>query len=480
MSETNNVEKVESQNKMGHMPITKLLFTMSLPMMVSMLIQALYNIVDSMYVNLLSTQAFDALSIAFTVQNLMIGVATGTAVGANALIARSLGAKERDRANNYAMHGVFLSIVGYVIFLAFGLFGVGPFYSLYAGKVTPETIIYGEEYLTIICVFSFGSFLQIMFDRLMQSTGRTIYTLFTQGIGAVINIVLDPIMIFGYFGCPAMGVAGAAYATVISQIIAAIISIILNHKFNADLTMHPAKFKFDIKAVGSIYAIGVPSIIMVGIGSIMTFFLNQILGALTQTGITVFGAYFKIQSFIFMPVFGLNNGIIPIVSYNYGAKNRIRMMQTVKTGLLFAVTIMFVGFLAMQLFTSQIISMFETSTSPADLYTIGVPAFKIISLCFIFAAFCIVIGSIFQALGRSIFSMFVSIARQLLILIPVAYLLSLSGNIGTVWWAFPIAELASVVASIICFSIIYKKQIAPLPEHGSMVVSEIPEPDIIL
>lgn len=468
------------QNKMGYMPIPKLLFTMSLPMVASMLIQALYNIVDSMYVNILSTQAFDALSIAYTIQNLMIGVATGTAVGANALIARSLGAGDRDRANNYAMHGVLLAIFGYVLFLLFGIFGVETFFGFYEGKVTPETIAYGEEYLEIICIFSFGSFLGIMFDRLMQSTGRTIYTLFTQGIGAVINIVLDPIMIFGYFGCPAMGVAGAAYATVISQIIGAFISMVLNHKLNADLSMRPSKFKLDMHAVGKIYAIGVPSIIMVGIGSVMTFFMNHILGSITQTAITIFGAYFKIQSFIFMPVFGLNNGIIPILSYNYGAQNRARMMQTVKIGLISAVIIMAAGFLIMQVFTTQILGIFETDTSPENLYSIGVPAFRIISICFVFAGFCIVLGSIFQALGRSTFSMFVSFARQLIILVPVAYLLALSGNVQLVWWAFPIAEIVSVAASVLCFTIIYRRQIAPLPEYGGADVGEIPEPDMIL
>ena len=294
----------------------------------------------------------------------------------------------------------------------------------------------------------------------MQSTGRTIFTLFTQGIGAIINIILDPIMIFGYYGCPAMGVSGAAYATVISQIISAVISIVI---FNHDLDIRFSNFKFDIKTVGGIYAIGVPSMIMVGIGSFMNFFMNQILSSLTQTGITVFGAYYKVQNFIFMPVFGLNNSIIPIVSYNYGANNRTRMMKTIKTGIILAVCIMLVGLLAMQIFPDKILSIFETDTSPADLYTIGIPAFRIISLCFVFAAICIVIGSIFQALGRSIFSMFVSIARQLLILVPLAYIFSLSGNIDLVWWSFPAAELMSLVASMFFFRIIYKQQIAVMP-----------------
>ena len=454
---------LETQNKMGYMPITKLLITMSLPMMFSMLIQALYNIVDSMYVNMLSTQAFDALAIAYPVQNLMIGVATGTAVGTNALVARSLGAGDRKKASNTAMHGVLLALFGFSLFCCFGIFGVKPYYGLYEGKVTPDTLTYGIEYLRIICIFSFGTYIHIIFERIMQSTGRTIFTLFTQGIGAIINIILDPIMIFGYYGCPAMGVSGAAYATVISQIISAVISIVLNKIFNHDLDIRFSNFKFDIKTVGGIYAIGVPSMIMVGIGSFMNFFMNQILSSLTQTGITVFGAYYKVQNFIFMPVFGLNNSIIPIVSYNYGANNRTRMMKTIKTGIILAVCIMLVGLLAMQIFPDKILSIFETDTSPADLYTIGIPAFRIISLCFVFAAICIVIGSIFQALGRSIFSMFVSIARQLLILVPLAYIFSLSGNIDLVWWAFPAAELMSLVASMFFFRIIYKQQIAVMP-----------------
>lgn len=462
---------VETQNKMGYMPVTKLLVTMSLPIMASMLIQALYNIVDSMYVNLLSTQAFDALSLAFSVQNIMIGVGTGTAVGMNALVARSLGAGRRKDADNYAMHGVLLAVFSFLIFFVFGIFGVRPFFNLYASKVTPETIEYGVKYLRIICIFSLGQYLHIIFERLLQSTGKTIYTLVTQGLGAVINIILDPIMIFGYFGFPALGVEGAAYATIISQFVAAILSIIFNHIFNEDVKMKISEFKFRLKAIGHIYAIGFPSIIMVAIGSVMNFLFNQIIGALTQTAITVFGAYFKLQSFIFMPVFGLNNGMIPILSYNYGAKNRRRMLDTIKSAVIMAAIIMVVGLMVFQIIPHAILNIFVTETSSADFFDIGITAFRIISLCFVFAGPCIVVGSVFQALGRSVFSMFTSIARQLLILVPAAYLLSLSGNIDLVWWSFPIAECVSCAVSIFLYIKIYKNQIAPLPEHGGLDTS---------
>lgn len=457
---------LQQGNKMGYMPITKLLITMSLPIMASMLIQALYNIVDSMYVNMLDTAAFDALSLAFTIQNIMIGVGTGTAVGMNALVARSLGSGDSEAADNYAMHGVLLALFGFLIFFIFGIFGVRPFFNLFAAKVTPITIEYGVEYLSIICIFSFGQYLHIIFERLLQSTGKTIYTLVTQGLGAVINIILDPIMIFGWGFCPAMGVAGAAYATVISQIIAAVISIIFNHIFNEDVHMRLSEFKLNFKYIGHIYAIGIPSIVMVGIGSINNFCINQIVGSLTQTGITVFGAYFKIQSFVFMPIFGLNNGLIPIMSFNYGARNRERVMQSIKSAVIMAFSIMFLGLIVFQFGTGAILSIFETDTSPANLYSVGLPAFRIISLCFILAGPCIIIGSVFQALGRAVFSLLVSVARQLLILVPSAYLLSLSGNINLVWWAFPIAELMSLAVSLLLFMRIYKQQIAPLPLHG--------------
>lgn len=456
---------VQKENKMGIMPVNKLVITMSLPMIISMLIMAFYNIVDSYFVNMLATEAFDAVSISFSVQNLMVGVATGTAVGVNALLSRKLGEGDVEGANKVGAHGVLLAGVGFVIFLIFGLFCARPFFNLYAGKITPVTIEYGVEYISICTIFSFGLFGQVMFERLMQSTGKTIYTLLTQGLGAIINIILDPILIFGYFGFPEMGVAGAAAATVIGQIIAFIIAFIINQRQNKYIHL---KFKYiqkiDFKLIGNIYYIGVPSMIMVGIGSLMMFCMNQILGTLKQTAITVFGAYYKLQSLIFMPVFGLNNGIIPIVAYNYGAQNRKRMIKAVKLGVVYAMSIMAIGTAMMLFFPENLLSIFITEHSPADLIETGVPALKILSTCFIFAGFCILLGSVYQALGKSMFSTFVSFSRQILVLIPAAYLLSLTGKVELVWWSFPIAEVASVTVTIICFTHLYKTMISKIPD----------------
>ena len=453
-----------SQNKMGVMPVGKLLFTMSLPMIVSMLIQALYNVVDSVFVNMISTEAFDAVSIAFPVQNLMIGVATGTGVGVNALLSKALGEKDRERANRIAENGVFLALLGYLVFLVFGIFFARPFFNLYAAKVTPATIEYGVTYISICSIFSLGVFGQIMFERLMQSTGKTLFTLFTQGIGAIVNIIFDPIMIFGLCGFPKMGVAGAAIATVLGQFVAFFLAFFFNHKYNHDVRLSLRRFRPNGEIIGRIYSIGVPSIIMVGIGSIMTFSMNQILGTLKQTAITVFGAYFKIQSFIFMPVFGLNNGVIPIIAFNYGAGKRGRMMKTIKLAIITACCFMILGFAVMQLFPDKLLGILVTENSPADLLTTGVPALRTISFSFLLAGICIALGSVFQALGHGFLSMLVSIARQLLVLIPVAYLFSLSGNVELVWWAFPIAELASAAVSAGGFVYLYKKIIRQIPE----------------
>lgn len=455
---------LEQQNKMGVMPIGKLLFTMSLPMIISMLIQALYNVVDSVFVNMISTEAFDAVSIAYPVQNLMIGVATGTAVGVNALLSKSLGEKEYDRANRVAAHGVILSLVGYMIFLIFGLFFTRPFFNLYANKITPETIEYGVTYLSICTIFSFGVFGQIIFERLMQSTGKTIFTLFTQGVGAIINIIFDPIFIFGLGPIPAMGVAGAAIATVFGQIVAFALAFFFNHKYNTEVRLKRKSFRLDIRLVGHIYSIGVPSIIMVGVGSFMTFSMNQILGSLKQTAITVFGAYYKLQSFIFMPVFGLNNGVIPIIAYNYGARKRARMTKTIRLAVITASAFMFAGFLLMQIFPDKLLGILVTENSPADLLETGIPALRIISISFLVAGMCIAFSSVFQALGHGLLSMIVSMARQLIVLIPAAYLLSLSGNVDLVWWAFPIAEIMSGTVSVLAFIHLYKKAIRVIPE----------------
>lgn len=444
---------------MGVMPVNKLLISMSLPMIISMIVQALYNVVDSVFVSQISENALTAVSLAFPAQNLMISFASGTAVGVNAVLSKSLGEKNFEKANKTAENGLFLVFLEYLIFLVFGLFGVRYFYSVQT-NVT-EIVECGYQYMSICSIFSFGIFGQIMTERLMQSTGRTIYTMFTQGLGAIINIILDPILIFGKFGLPRMGVAGAAWATVIGQICAFVFALILNAKYNKDIKLSIKKFRPDGKIIGNIFSVGVPSIIMMAIGSVMNFLFNKILISFTETAAAVFGVYFKLQSFIFMPVFGLNNGIIPIIAYNYGAQKRARMLKAVKLGILYVFMFMITGLLIMQFFPEQLLSIFNATE---EMVRLGVPALRTISICFVFAGFCIVIGSVFQALGRGVFSMIVSVSRQLIVLIPAAYLLSLTGDVNNVWWSFPIAEIASVIASAICFIYLYKKVIKKIPE----------------
>lgn len=448
---------MEKENKMGYMPIPKLVTTMSLPMMGSMLVQALYNVVDSMFVSRVSENALTAVSLAFPAQNLIIGFATGTAVGVNALLSKSLGEKDYKRANAIASNGVLLAVFSFLIFLVFGLFGTEIFFRTQTDN--PEIISQGVDYLRICCCYSFGIFIQIIFERLMQSTGRTFYTMITQTIGAVANIIFDPIFIFGYFGLPAMGAKGAAIATVLGQIIAGIVAIILNQKKNHDIKLSAQSFKPDFKIIGKIYSIGIPSIIMMAIGSVMTFSINKIVIAFTETAAAVFGVYFKLQSFIFMPVFGLNNGVIPIIAYNYGAQNQKRVTAAIKTSLCFACTFMLIGFSLMQLIPETLLSIFNASE---EMTKLGVVALKTISYSFLAAGFSIVIISVFQAFGKGLFSMFVSIARQLVVLIPAAYLLAQTGVLDNVWWAFPIAEVMSVVVASVFFMHLYKTTISKL------------------
>ncbi len=452
---------MEQENKMGYMPIAKLVTTMSLPMIISMLVQALYNIVDSMFVSRVSEDALTAVSLAFPAQNMMIGVATGTAVGVNALLSKSLGEKNFNRANSVAMHGVLLAGVGFLIFLTFGLFGVDAFFR--SQTDIPEILQAGRNYLTVCCCFSFGVFGQIMFERLMQATGRTIFTLLTQGVGAVININLDPILIFGYFGLPALGTRGAAIATVTGQIIAFSIAVTLNHFKNPDVQLHFRRFRPDRRIIGRIYAVGVPSMIMVAVGSLMTYSLNRILITFTKTAAAVFGVYFKLQSFVFMPVFGLNNGTIPIIAYNYGAKKRSRILKTIKVAMLFACSFMGMGFALMQLIPDKLLSIFNASQ---EMIGIGIPALRTISFSFLMAGFSIVFISVFQAFGKGVYSMMISIARQLIVLIPVAYLLSRTGVLANIWWAFPIAEIMAVVVALSLFIRLYRTTIRRLPEDG--------------
>ena len=430
------------ENKMGVMPIDKLIISMSLPIMISMLVQALYNIVDSIFVAMISENALTAVSMAFPIQNLMIAVGVGTAVGVNALLARSLGEKDTEKVNKIAENAVFLIVVSYLLFLIIGLFFAEPFFR--SQTDIEEIIVYGKQYLTICCCLSFGIFTQLMFERMLQATGKTIYTMYTQGVGAIINIALDPVLIFGLFGLPKMGISGAAAATVIGQMIAGILAVVLNHTKNKEVQIYLHHFRPDKNIIGQIYVIGVPSIVMQAIGSVMNYGMNRILIAFSSTATAVFGVYFKLQSFVFMPAFGLNNGVIPVMAYNYGAGNKERVTKTLKHCVAYAVSIMAVGLLLFQLFPKQLLSMFQASDT---MLSIGVPALRIISLSFLLAGFGISCSSIFQALGKAVYSMCISIARQLVILLPAAYLLAQSGNVNLVWWAFPIAELVSVCAT---------------------------------
>ncbi len=432
------------ENKMGTMPVNRLLITMSLPMMISMLVQALYNVVDSIFVSRINENALTAVSLAFPIQTLMIAVSVGTCVGINAVLSKALGEKDRERADNTAVSGIVLMAASYVLFLLIGLFATRGFYL----SQTDDTQIveFGVQYLSIVCSCSFGLFTQFVFERLLQSTGRTFYIMITQGTGALINIILDPIFIFGLFGMPQMGVAGAAVATVTGQTVAGVIALVVNFKKNEDIHIRFKGFRLEREIVGQIYKIGVPSMIMQAIGSVMTYGMNLILISFTPTATAVFGVYFKLQSFIFMPVFGLNNGLVPILAYNYGAGRRDRFISALKCGIVYAVGIMAVGVAIFQTIPAVLLGFFDASD---EMLRIGVPALRIICLSFLPAGFGIVCGTAFQALGNAVYSMLVSIARQLVVLLPAAFLLSLSGEVTYVWWAFPIAEVMSLTMTVI-------------------------------
>lgn len=465
LEKTENAESTApvKENKMGVLPVGKLVFSMSLPMMVSMLVQALYNIVDSLFVSQINQNAFTGVSLAFPLQNLMIAVGVGTGVGVNANLARALGEKKFEKANKFARHGIFLAVCSYLAFLAVTLCFTKVYFR--AQTDVAATIRYGEQYLYIAGGLSVGSFMQIMNERLLQSTGKTVLSMFTQGLGAVINIVLDPILIFGIGPFPKMGVAGAAVATVVGQICGALFGIYLNVTRNHEINLNMRGFRPEEKFVKSIYAIGVPSIIMASVTSVMTFLLNLILagfGALKDTLQSVLGAYFKLQSFIFMPVFGLNNGTVPIISYNYGAGKRTRLVKTIKISALFATSIMLLGLLLMQVFPAQMLEIFKAN---GEMLRWGVPALRIISVSFIFAGVAIVFSSAFQSLGHPINSMIISIARQLVVLVPAAFLLAKTGNPDMVWWSFPIAEIMSLSASIFFMIKIHREVIRHIPDN---------------
>ena len=454
---TNMENKPLSENKMGVMPIGKLLFNMALPMIISMMVQALYNVVDSIYISQVSESAVTALSLAFPIQNMQIGLAVGIAVGVNSLLSRSLGENNQEAANYAAGNGIFLVLIGVAAFMLFGIFGARPYFAIQS-SVT-ETVASGTVYTQICCIFTLGCFIQILGERLLQASGRTVYSMISQSTGAIINIVLDPIFIHGKFGIPAMGVAGAAVATVIGQWIGAAVCIYFNLRHNPDVQLAVKYLKPRMETLNPIFAVGIPAFIMNSIGSVMNFGMNQIFQSFQETATGVFGIYYKLQSFFFMPLFGINNATISILAYNFGARRPQRMTKTLKIACGTAFCFMLCGLAAFQLVPEMLLGLFNPSQ---EFLAIGVKALRIISLHFPIAAFCIMLGASFQALGKGMYSTIVSLCRQLFVLLPVAYLLSLTGDVNMVWWSFPIAEVVSATVTGICYRRLYQKMIRPL------------------
>ena len=449
------------ENKMSTMPLGKLLVNMAVPMVLAMVVQALYNVVDSLYVSRISESAVTALSLAFPVQNIQIGFATGIGVGVNSLLSKSLGENNRENANRAAGNGMVLVGIVTVAFILFGAFATRPFFQIQSS--VKETVDGGVEYLSICCMLSLGIFVEVLGERLLQSSGRTGYTLITQGTGAVLNIILDPVFIFGFepLGIPAMGLAGAAVATVIGQWVAGILAIIFNIKCNPDVQFGLKYFKVKKEAMKPILTVGIPSVIMVAIGSVMNFSMNQILQGFSETATSVFGIYFKLQSFFFMPLFAINNATISIMAFNYGARDPKRIMGTLKLAAITAITIMIIGLLVFQFLPDVLLGMFN----PTDEFLrIGRQALRTISWAFPLAAIGISVSASFQALGDGIYSTITSLCRQMLVLLPAAYLLSLSGEVTRVWWAYPIAEVVSTIVVLLLFARIYKQKIKPLTE----------------
>ncbi len=447
------------ENKMGTMPVGKLLISMSLPVMISMLVQALYNVVDSIFVAQVSESALTAVSLAFPVQNLIIAVGVGTGVGINSLLSRRLGEKNDEDANATAENGVFLAIISWLVFAVLGGLFSEPFFRMFTQN--EEIVEMGTQYLQICTIFSFGLFLQLTVERIMQSTGVTIYNMITQGIGAIFNIIFDPILIFGLLGMPRMGVAGAALATVLGQIMAMSLGILFNHFKNREVRMHLKGFRPTPRIIREIYQVGVPSIIMQSIATIMTVGMNKILLMFTETAVSVFGVYFKLQSFIFMPVFGLTNGLIPIVAYNFGARKKARIMHALRDALIYAVTIMSLGVLIFQVFPRQLLALFRASDV---MLSIGVPALRIISISFFGAGVAIVLSSVFQAVGNGVLSLLMSVARQLVVILPAAYLLAKFFGLNAVWFSFVLAEIASVGMAVLMFRRVYRNRIQQMPD----------------
>ena len=448
---------MERENIMGTMEISPLLVKLSVPMMISMLVQALYNVVDSVFVSWVSEEALTAVSLAFSLQNMMIAVGVGTGVGVNAMLSKSLGEKNQKRANATAENGIFLSACSFVVFLVIGLTCIKPYF--YAQTSDDAIALQGIRSLSVCCIFSLGLFTQTMGEKLLAATGRTQLSMISQLVGAVVNIILDPIFIFGYCGEALSGTTGAAVATVIGQFCGAGMTLYFNTRKNPDIQLDFKGFRPSAKAIGRIYTVGLPSIAMQCVGSLMTFGMNLILMAFSSTAVAVFGVYFKLQSFVFMPIFGLNNGMVPIISYNYGARRPERVRKTIRLAVCYAEGIMVLGFCIFEFFPGQVLGLFSASQA---MLTIGIPAMRIICLHFLLAGTSIVLSSVFQALGNGLFSLIVSVCRQLFVLLPAAWLLAQTGSVNNVWWAFLIAEIVSVLMSLAFYAHINKTIIVPL------------------
>ena len=455
----------EPENIMGTMDVNPLLIKLSIPMMISMLVQALYNVVDSIFVARVSENALTAVSLAFSLQNMMFAVGIGTGVGVNALLSKSLGEKNQSRANKTAENGLFLALCSYLVFLVLGLTVVRPYF--YAQTADADIAEQGIRYLTICCVLSLGMFMQVMNEKLLAATSRTTLSMISQLVGAIVNIILDPIFIFGYCGEALSGTTGAALATVIGQFCGAGVSFYLNLRKNPDIQLDFKGFRPSAEAIKRIYVVGLPSIAMQCVGSVMTFLMNQILMAFTATAVAVFGVYFKLQSFVFMPIFGMNNGMVPIISYNYGARRPERVKKTIRLAVFYAECIMLVGFCIFQFLPDKLLSLFAASDA---MLAIGIPALRIICPHFLLAGAGIVLSSVFQALGNGVFSLTVSICRQLVVLIPAAWLLSRTGEVNMVWWSFIIAEVVSLTLSLIFMARINRTVIVPLYEEQDAAV----------
>lgn len=464
----NQATAERKENKLGTMPVGKLLVNISLPIIISMLVMAFYNIIDSIYVSHYNSSALAALTYAMPIQNLIIAFGTGTGVGVNSYVSRCLGEKKYNEARKAAANGLFLTLCTYIVFALFGFFFVEAY--IKSQTSSPETIKQGVDYLRICLIFSFGAFFEIMAERLLQSTGKSLFTMCTQSIGAIINIVLDPILIFGYISIPAlnihidfldkgMGVSGAAIATVVGQIVAAIIALLLNHFKNKDIRVKIKEFMPDWQIIKTIYIVGLPTIVMQSIGSVMTYGMNKILAMNSEAAVNVFGAYFKLRSFVFMPVFGLNTGIIPIIAYNYGAKKKERIIKAMRLSTISAMTMMFIGVLVFVCFPAQLLGFFKPDET---MLRLGIPALRIISISFVFAGYCITIGSMFQALGNGVYSLINSATRQLVFLLPLAFIIFKLFGVNYVWWSIVLAEVVSVAMTNYFLMKIIRQKIKPM------------------